>query len=478
MNSSPEEIMPSRIVIADDQPEIREALQQTLVATGRDVHACATGVQALNHIRDAPQSVDLAILDLDFGEGEPDGLEILRLLKEQVPDLPVIILTGEGTVETAVNALRLGAADFIEKDFYIEDRLELSVEKLERVLAVADENVKLREEVKDLDRENRFYRDEFGKRYQVIGTSPIMQQLLQKAERVASIPRPVLLLGEPGTGKELVAATIHYGGNRKDRPFVKVNCAALSPTLLESELFGHEKGAFTGAGDARAGKFEAADGGTLFLDEIGNTSAEFQQNILRAIEYQEVQRVGSAAPFKVDVRVIAATNADLEREIAEGRFRQDLYDRLRFEILRIPPLRERREDIQPLAEHFVREMVQEVPGIQERRFSKDAERALMAYDWPGNVRELKFAAERAACIATGDDLILDDLPPEVVSDADTSSDGNFESQLEAFELSLLRRALRSSSWNQRKAASSLGLTYDQFRHFYRKHDLSQEKPAG
>lgn len=469
--------MPSRIVIADDQPEIREALQETLEATGREVHACATGVQALNRLRDNASNIDLAILDLDFGEGEPDGLEILRLIKDQVPDLPVIILTGKGTVETAVTALRLGAADFIEKDFYIEDRLELSVEKLERVLAVADENAQLHQEVKDLGRENRFYRDEFGKRYQVVGTSPAMTQLLQQAERIASIPRPALILGEPGTGKELVAAAIHYGGARKDRPFVKVNCAALSPHLLESELFGHEKGAFTGAGDARPGKFEAADGGTLFLDEIGNTSAEFQQNVLRAIEYQEVQRVGSAAPLKVDVRVIAATNADLEREISEGRFRQDLYDRLKFEVLRISPLRERREDIQPLADHFVREIVQEVPGVQERSFSKEAGRAMMSYEWPGNVRELKFAAERAACVATGTDLGIDDLPPEVVNEAGTSPDGGFEGQLQAFELGLLRRALRATNWNQRKAAAALDLTYDQFRHFYRKHGLNKEKPS-
>jgi DNA-binding NtrC family response regulator len=471
--------MNAHILIADDQPEIRNALAESLVAEGRSVHACGTGTEALIYLREGDQNVDMVILDLDFGPGEPDGLEILREIRKENEALPVIILTGKGNVETAVKALRHGATDFIEKDFYIEDRLELSLEKLDRMLAVLNENERLKAEVQDLDREVKFYRGEVGKRYQVIGKSRQMDQILRQAELVASIPRPALILGEPGTGKELVAAAIHYGGVRKDRPFVKVNCAAISAHLLESELFGHEKGAFTGATEERPGKFEAANGGTLFLDEIGNTSPEFQQNILRAIEYQEIQRVGSAHPITVDVRIITATNANLEEEISAGRFRQDLYDRLRFEVIRVPPLRERPEDIPPLADHFVQQILEEVPGLEARAFSDRALDAMMHYTWPGNVRELKFAAERAACVAKGARLEIEDLPPEVAQGEQATPDTDrqgFEAELETFELSLLRRALVASGWNQRKAAESLELSYDQFRHFYRKHNLSREKP--
>ena len=468
--------MKAHILIADDQPEVREMLIESLEADGRTVRDFASGRDALAYLVKHKDKVDLAILDLDFGPDEPDGIEILRQMRDKAPDLPVIILTGEGTVETAVSALRYGAADFIEKDFYIEDRLELSLEKLDRMLSVLRENARLRAEMAHLDRENRFYRTEFGKRYRVVGASPQMQQVMQQAERIASIPRPALILGEPGTGKELVAAAIHYGGVRRDRPFVKVNCAALTSSLLESELFGHEKGAFTGATEARPGRFEAASGGTLFLDEIGNTTPEFQQNVLRAIEYQEVQRVGSATPIKVDVRIVAATNANLEKELAEGRFRHDLYDRLRFEVFRIPPLRERREDIQPLAEFFVEQMAEEVPTIQVRPFSRPAMEQMMAYGWPGNVRELKFAAERAVCMATAPEIEPEDLPPEIFQGAPAPSGEGFDAQVQSFELGLLRRMLLATQWNQRQAAAQLKLSYDQFRHLYRKYGLNQEKP--
>jgi DNA-binding NtrC family response regulator len=470
--------MTTEILVADDQIEVLDMLIRSLQDDTRTVQAFSTGREALAHLKQNPDAIGLAILDLDYGPDEPDGLEILPQMLEIIPDLPIIMLTGQGTVDTAVAALRLGATDFIEKDFYIEDKIELSLEKLERVHQALRENARLRAEVQDLDRENQFYRGEFGKRYQVIGTSHRLQQILQQARTVASIPRPAFILGEPGTGKELVAAAIHYGGNRKDRPFVKVNCAALADQLLESELFGHEKGAYTGATEARQGKFEAASGGTIFLDEIGNTTPEFQQNILRAIEYKEIQRVGSAEPLSVDVRVIAATNADLEKEIAEGRFRQDLYDRLRFEVLRIPPLRERREDVPELADYFVEQIVQEVPGLKKRGFSDQAMEYLMTYRWPGNVRELKFAAERAACVAQGPTIEPGDLPPEISQQmplSPASGDG-FEAQMHAFELGLLRRVLNEASWNQREAAKQLKLSYDQFRHLYRKYKLNEEQP--
>jgi len=468
--------MNAKIIVADDQIEVLDMLIRSLQTDERAVEAFTSGREALAYLQEHPAEIELAVLDLDFGPDEPDGLNILQKMREDVPDLPVIILTGQGTIDTAVAALRLGAVDFIEKDFYIEDKIELSLEKLDRMLTAVRENARLLAEVEDLDRQNQYYRAEFGKRYQVVGSSPQMQQVMQQAAQIAPIPRPALVLGEPGTGKELVAAAIHYGGVRKDRPFVKVNCAALSDQLLESELFGHEKGAFTGATEARTGRFEAASGGTIFLDEIGNTSPEFQQNILRTIEYQEVQRVGNDTPISINVRVIAATNAELEKEIVEGRFRQDLYDRLRFEVIRIPPLRERREDIQPLAEFFVEQILQEVPGLKARPFSATALEQMLAYSWPGNVRELKFAAERAVCVAQGDRIEPGDLPPEVGQTMPTASGEGFEAQIQAFELGLLRRSLNETSWNQRDAANQLKLSYDQFRHLYRKYRLNREKP--
>ena len=469
----------TEIIVADDQIEVLDMLIESLQSDTRRVRAFSTAREALAYLEQHPDRIGLAILDLDFGPDEPDGLEILPRMLAAVPDLPIIMLTGQGTIDTAVAALRLGATDFIEKDFYLEDKIELSVKKLDRVYRALRENAQLRAEVRDLGRENQFYRDEFGKRYRIIGNSAKFRRILQQAQTVAPIPRPALIVGEPGTGKELVAAAIHYGGARKDRPFVKVNCAALADQLLQSELFGHEKGAFTGATSARPGKFEAASGGTIFLDEIGNTTPEFQQNILRAIEYGEIQRVGSAVPISsTDVRVIAATNADLETEIAEGRFRRDLYDRLRFEVLRLPPLRERREDIPPLAHYFVAQIVEEVPGLQKREFSDSAMEHLMAYRWPGNVRELKFAVERAACVARGSAIEPGDLPPEVAQHAPASVglSSGFEAQVRSFELGLLRRVLHDVSWNQGKAADQLKLSYDQFRHLYRKYGLKKEKP--
>ncbi len=320
------------VLIADDQPEVRELLARKLQERGKQVREFASGALLVKQLSQAQEEVELVVLDMDFGQGEPGGIEILRQLKQRWPDLPVIILTGKGSVDAAVQAIQGGAADFIEKDLYVEDKLELGMEKVERMLQVLRDNARLRAE-------NVFYRGELGQRYRIVSRSPRIQAILEQVERLASIPRPVLIQGERGTGKELIAAALHYGSDRRERPFVKLNCAALSDTLLESELFGHEKGAFTGATELRRGRFESADGGTLFLDEVGNTSLEFQKNVLRVIEYQEFERIGSARTLKVDVRVVAATNADLDQEIAAGRFRADLYDRLRFSVVGVSSCR-------------------------------------------------------------------------------------------------------------------------------------------
>ena len=265
------------VLIADDQQELREMLAEKLRSLGKEVISFSNGQRLLGHLAARPADVELVVLDFDFGVGQPNGLEVLQEIKKQWAELPVIILTGKGSVDLAVEAVQAGAADFIEKDLYVEDKLEMEMEKVERMLAVLRENARLKAENEALDRDNTFYRTQLGQRYQIVSRSPLIQNLLKQVEQVASIPRPVLICGERGTGKELIAAALHYGSNRRERAFVKMNCAALSDTLLESELFGHEKGAFTGATEMRHGRFEAANGGTLFLDEIGNTSLDFQK---------------------------------------------------------------------------------------------------------------------------------------------------------------------------------------------------------
>ncbi len=460
------------VLIADDQQEVRELLSRKLSARGKDVLAFSGGCALLEHLRQGADQVELVVLDLDFGTGEPDGIEILGQIKKTVPALPVIILTGKGSVETAVDAVRQGAADFIEKDFYVEDQLELSMEKVERMLQVLRENARLKAENETLGRDNAFYRSELGQRYRIVSASTRIEVLLEQIEKIASIPRPVLIRGERGTGKELIAAALHYGGDRRGRPFVKLNCAALSDNLLESELFGHEKGAFTGAAEMRRGRFETADGGTLFLDEIGNTSVEFQKNVLRVIEYQEFERIGGNRNIKVDVRVVAATNAELEQEMEAGRFRADLYDRLRFSDIHLPPLRERQEDLLPLIEYFTSELCREVASIRPRSFSPAALNCAQAYCWPGNVRELKFAVERALCVAQGERIEVEDLPPEVRGRGGPGvAAGGFDEQVREKECGLLKWALEAAGGSQRAAAESLGLTYHRYRHLLRKHGL-------
>ena len=460
------------VYIADDQPQVRDLLAERLGQRHKEVVVFPTGRALLEQLKTSFANVELVVLDLDFGPGEPDGVEILKQIKQSHPRLPVIILTGKGSVEAAVRAVQHGADDFIEKDVYVEDKLELSMEKVERMLQVLRENAELRAENEALGRENVFYRTELGQRYRIVSVSPKIQAILEQIDQVSSIPRPVLIRGERGTGKELIAAALHYGGDRRDRPFVKLNCAALSETLLESELFGHEKGAFTGAVDRRHGRFESAHGGTLFLDEIGNTSMEFQKNVLRVLEYQEFERIGGNETIKVDVRVVAATNADLEEEIPAGRFRADLYDRLRFSIIHLPPLRERREDIRSLAEYFTDQICAEVPSISRRDFSNEALAVMDAYAWPGNVRELKFAVERALCVGDRTEIEVGDLPSELLADRKVEGElGSFDEQTRSLETGLLQGALVRAGNNQKEAAKALDLSYDRFRHLMRKHGL-------
>jgi DNA-binding NtrC family response regulator len=302
-----------------------------------------------------------------------------------------------------------------------------------------------------------------------IGESPSFREIVDLARQLAPIPRPVLIRGERGTGKELLARFIHAESPRRDRPYLIVNCGAFHDELLVSHLFGHEKGAFTGAAERQVGFFERAHGGTLFLDEVANLSRSAQARLHRVVEYQTFQRVGGTASIEVDVRLIAATNADLEALIERGDFMPDLYDRLRFAEIVLPPLRQRRDDIPALIEHFVRELRAELPDLGEARFTEAALRELVAYHWPGNVRELKNVIERLYACDRDRTIQASELPLEVTTPEPIS--GSFDQRVRAFEKALLLNALKDAGGNQRAAAQGLGMSYDQFRHYYRKYGL-------
>jgi DNA-binding NtrC family response regulator len=327
------------------------------------------------------------IHDLDLGAGRRTGIDICKPIRARKPELPIIILTGHGTIDDAVAAVKAGAADFITKDPYLEDKLEISVEKVERIIKHALDRKRLEQENSKLRATNERLRKAAG-RWEIVGDSQAMRTVMTKIEKVAPVPRPVLVLGPRGTGKELGARAIHMLSPRASEPYITINCAAVAESLLESELFGHEEGAFTGATKQKEGKFELADGGTLFLDEIGNMSLEFQAKILRILEYQRFERVAGSDSIQVDVRVIAATNVDLRSAMDEGRFRRDLYDRLAFEVIDLPPLRDRLDDIPVLAMHFLERFKEEVSGLRVQGISEAALERLTAYDFPGNVREL------------------------------------------------------------------------------------------
>jgi DNA-binding NtrC family response regulator len=472
------------IVAVDDQPEVRRLLADVIEARGRQFVGFDDGDDAIRFLAQREPEVELVILDLDLGHGRRGGLDVCRDLRRVHPDLPVIILTGDATIDRAVDAMRAGASDFVTKDPYLEDKLELSVDKVERLMAQVRAIRRLEGENRALRSANARLSELAGRRWQIVGSSRALGRAMAVVERVAPVPRPVLILGERGTGKELVARAIHQLSRRATEPYVTINCAAVPETLLESELFGHEEGAFTGATRQKEGKFELADGGTLFLDEIGNMSLEFQAKILRILEYQRFERVAGSESIQVDVRVIAATNADVRAAMDEGRFRRDLYDRLSFEVIDLPPLRERLDDIATLAEHFLERFRDEVTGLRVRALSPAAIERLTAYDFPGNVRELKNVVERAAYSARGEVLLPGDieaaLPPaparrplEPLASWDDSSI-SLSARVEAFERAICMEALEKARYNQREAAEILGLTYDQFRQRKRKYGLLKE----
>ncbi|MFW6050374.1 MAG: sigma-54-dependent transcriptional regulator [Myxococcota bacterium] len=386
-----------QILIADDEPNLRRVLTAQLERDGYEVHAVDDGQRALEALEQ--HHIDLVITDLKMPG--IDGMEVLGRVMDRTPDVPVILITAHGTVDNAVEALKLGAFDYVTKPF---DRTEFRnvVRKAMRTRELSYKHVGPPAE---------------RGRYRIIGQAPPMQEVYRIIERVADTPSTVLVTGESGTGKELVARALHENGGRADKPFIKVNCAAIPPDLIESELFGYERGAFTGAVTSKPGRFELADGGTLFLDEIGEIPASMQVKLLRALQEQEFERVGGIKTIGVDVRLVAATNRDLKDEIAAGRFREDLFYRLNVVQVHLPALRERRDDIPLLLEHFVERFNKRL-GREVQSFADEARRALLAYPWPGNVRELENVVERCMLFSDGPVVGADLLPPELREAAD------------------------------------------------------------
>jgi DNA-binding NtrC family response regulator len=459
--------MPEKILVVDDQEEIRNLLADVLRRRGSDPTMASCPEDALDMLNNPANEFDLVILDYDFGQ-RMNGLEALTKIKKLKPDQTVIMLTGKGSVPLAVEATKLGANDFVEKNFYIEEQIEVSFQRLNNLINSYATNKELRKEIE-------YYRNELKERYNIVGDSPQIKEVLQQVKGIASIPRPVLIRGERGTGKELIAAAIHQSGIRKKGPFITINCAALAEGLLECELFGQEENAFTGSA-FREGRFVLANKGTLFLDEIGNMSFEFQAKILRVIEYQQFERVGGEKSIKVDVRIIAATNADLEKNMKEGKFREDLYDRLAFETIWVPPLREHKSDIEPLCYHFMKKLSEEIPGIKPKRLSPEALSVMMEYDWHGNIRELKYVIERITYKLDGDTIFPHHLPEEIRLHSETNdiTGETYQEKLDSFQKKLILSALQDSNGDTKRAAEKLGIEYEVFQQLYNKYGIDKK----
>jgi two-component system NtrC family response regulator len=431
------------ILLIDDDESLRRVMEFSLTEAGYAVRAVAGGEEGLRLFEKDP--FDAVVTDITMPG--MSGMEVLRQVRERDARIPVIIITAYGTIESAVEAMKQGAFDYITKPFN-RDELRITLEKALRMRRLEHENVELRAEIKGR------YRFE-----EIVGTSEKVREVLETAGRVASSDASVLITGESGTGKELLARGIHYSSPRANGPFVAVNCAAIPETLIESELFGHVKGAFTGAIRDKEGKFELADGGTLFLDEIGELRIDLQSKILRALQEKTVDRVGGSRPVPVDARVIAATNRDIERAVKDGKFREDIYYRLSVITLHMPPLRERKEDIPILAEHFLKKYNKSEPVT----LSPDTLEALKAYGWPGNVRELENVIQRASVLRRGNEITRAELPDKLTKEERGVEDIilNLPEEgisLEELEKSLIIKALEKHKGNQTRAAEYLGIT--------------------
>jgi DNA-binding NtrC family response regulator len=446
------------LLIVDDDDQIREALERRFRRQGVHV-TTATGV-ADAVTRAGQGRYDVALLDLHLPDGT--GLELLERLKEGQPELEAVMLTGHGSIETAIQAMKKGAYDYLTKPFQLAE-LDIHIEKAFDKVRLARREKQWREQIA--------YESE---RYRLVGASPRMQRVIGLIEKVAPTEATVLIRGASGTGKELVARALHINSTRRERPLVTINCAALQETLLESELFGHEKGSFTGATQAKPGLVEVAEGGTLFIDEVAEMAPGLQAKLLRVLEDGHFRRVGSTQELHADVRVIAATNKDLAEEQKAGRFREDLYYRLNVVTIILPTLKERREDIPELVEHF---LATRQVGPRRRHMAPDALQALGRYDWPGNVRELANVLERAQILAEGDTITLDDLPESLIIDAPDAADAPCDDpgHLREVERRHVLAVLREHKGNKVHAARALGISRRALYRLLNKFHLESDK---
>ncbi|HEX2767484.1 MAG TPA: sigma-54 dependent transcriptional regulator [Candidatus Limnocylindria bacterium] len=469
--------VPRTVLVVDDEPDVLSLLDDLLTDAGYRVTKASSGEQALAAI--AKQQPDLVMMDVKLPD--QDGLTLLRQLKRQQPDLEVIVMTAFGGSSTAIKAMEHGAYDYVTKPFDIDDLLAT----LKRVFEHADMSHELSALRLELGKSA-------GERERIVGSAKPMLEVFKLIGKVASSDATVLITGESGTGKELVAEALHRASKRNPHPLVKVSCAALPESLLETELFGHEKGSFTGAMTMRKGRFETANKGTIFLDEIGEMTLGTQTKLLRILQEREFERIGSNTPIKIDIRVIAATNRNLADEVEKGRFREDLYYRLNVIHIHMPPLRERKDDIPLLVEHFLNKF-RHAPDAIPTAVTEEALKKLVAYDWPGNVRELENAIERAVVLSRGNPITVDHLPfgdsregrdrakladrrarleeedgfgDEADGSADAVADsaagangdgGSFKDRVAALEKELIREALERAGGNRTKAADDLGI---------------------
>jgi DNA-binding NtrC family response regulator len=434
------EAVPMSILIVDDEQTIRETCSAVAEQCGMKATGVSTAEEALEILEHS--AVDIVLTDLKLPQ--TNGVELLKQIHDGHPQVSVVVLTQYGTIESAVEVTRMGAVDYVTKPFRIEE-LRSRLERVARAVELQQENRLLREQLRT--------RPGFGG---LIGVSMKMQRVYKMIEKVSQHEYPVLILGESGTGKELVAKSIHFSGPRKDRPFAPVDCSALVPTLIESELFGYVKGAFTGAMQAKQGLLEAAKGGTLFLDEIGDMPVDLQAKLLRALQEREVKPVGSTERRQINVRVIAATNRDLDSAIRAGTFRQDLYFRLNVVQVKLPPLRDRKSDIPILVAAFLEKFSESNGPV--RTISDDAMRRLIAYDWPGNVRELENAIERAVALGSGPIVHVADLPSNLQYSASERVPEKDEIlPLEELERRAILRTLRETGGDKLSAARMLGI---------------------
>ena len=440
-----------KILIAEDNQLSRENLSEILIMSGYDVKAFENGRCAMDAL--VQDKYDLIITDLKMPEA--DGLELLKFTKDMNPDNIVIMITGHGTVNTAVDAMKLGAFDYIVKPIK-DDLVKLTVARALSYAKLKEENITLKDQLND--------KYDFGK---MIGYSDCMKKIFDTITKVSASDSTILITGESGTGKELVAKAIHFNSSRKNQPLITVNCGAIPEELLESELFGHEKGAFTGAIRTRIGRFELAQGGTIFLDEIGDMSPALQVKMLRVIQEKDFDRIGGVKTIQVDVRIIAATNQNLEKAVVEKKFREDLFYRINVIPIHLPPLRERGPDIAILANHFLRKF-NKLKKKNLSHFSQDALGCLIRYPWPGNVRELENLIEMLVVMREEGDIEVSDLPQKLLNPRDSEPSSpchiylpmngiNFNEMVSQFEKDLLLQALRKSSGIKKRAAKLLNL---------------------